>query len=184
MSDALSRVYTSYAVVRRPDSANAFTQIRASMTIQHPRFRISRASKGGQRSAYTSGCCRSVYTRHLRDHYGVDRHWCPRIRAPRRKMVCLYGVDLRSKYKPGLKPGLYFVRRSTQNLLRKRRYARNGGLYFCLGHRAYLRRHTQFYPITSEVGFPWDRPPCFGQETAALKCNNNGRRVNLRPKNT
>ena len=46
-----------------------------------------------------SACCRSVYTRHLRDHYGVDRHWWPRIRAPR--MVCVYGVDLRSKYKPG-----------------------------------------------------------------------------------
>ena len=31
----------------------------------------------------TSACCRSVYTRHLRDHYAVDRHWWPRIRAPR-----------------------------------------------------------------------------------------------------
>ena len=30
-----------------------------------------------------SACCRSVYTRHLRDHYGVDRHWWPIIRAPR-----------------------------------------------------------------------------------------------------
>ena len=26
--------------------------------------------------------CRSVYTRHLHDQYGVDGHWWPRIRAP------------------------------------------------------------------------------------------------------
>ena len=26
--------------------------------------------------------CRSVYNRPMRGHYGVDRHWWPRIRAP------------------------------------------------------------------------------------------------------
>ena len=36
-------------------------------------------------------------------------------------MVCVYAVDLRSKYNPGFKPGLHFERESTahtQNILR------------------------------------------------------------------
>ena len=44
---------------------------------------------------------------------------------------------------PLLKPGLYFVRRSTQTLLRKCVYTDNGGLYSCVGRHAYLRRHAQ-----------------------------------------
>ena len=50
--------------------------------------------------------CRSVYTRHLRDPYGVDRHWWPGKRAPSAQnglRITVYGVDLHSKYKPGFR---------------------------------------------------------------------------------
>ena len=50
--------------------------------------------------------CRSVYTRHLRDLYGVDRHWWPGKRAPSAQnglRITVYGVDLHSKYKPGFR---------------------------------------------------------------------------------
>ena len=50
--------------------------------------------------------CRSVYTRHLRDPYRVDRHWWPGKRAPSAQNVLritVYSVDLHSKYTPGLR---------------------------------------------------------------------------------
>ena len=50
--------------------------------------------------------CRSVFTRHLRDPYRVDRHLWPGKRAPSAQnglRIMVYGVDLHSKYKPGLR---------------------------------------------------------------------------------
>ena len=50
--------------------------------------------------------CRSVYTRHLRDLYGVDRHWWPGKRAPSARnglRITVYGVHLHSTYKPGFR---------------------------------------------------------------------------------
>ena len=58
------------------------------------------------RRVCTRAYCRSVYTRHLRDPYRVDRHWWPGKRAPSAQnglRITVYGVDLHSKYKPGLR---------------------------------------------------------------------------------
>ena len=50
------------------------------MTIQHP---CQQSFNRRERVRVKNGVyCRSVYTRHLRDHYGVDGHWWPRIHAP------------------------------------------------------------------------------------------------------
>ena len=93
-------LYTPYTLVRIPNCANEFTQrvmwfilLRRSPRVFKQIYALDIRNNG----------LRTISGRSARSLRRIDRHWWPRIRAPRAQNgLRVYGVDLRSKYKPGL----------------------------------------------------------------------------------
>ena len=75
------------------------------MTNQHPRFQVSRASKGREKVSVWWKCLYSASARSLRRRSVLVTE---RARLRHAKWSAYYGVDLRSKYKPDFRYRFFF----------------------------------------------------------------------------